>query len=118
MTIHTVGDQSGRKARKRAPSYVTYSAWAAPIMVLSGWALFAAVPVSLLVWGSWADTRVRALRWWTSLTSGLYAIALLQYLTRSDAEASMSSLLHPALGIAIAAAAAVVALKIFNSHRG
>jgi hypothetical protein len=48
----------------------------------------------------------------------LYAIPFVQYLMRTDAEASMSSMLHPAMGMAIAAAAAVVVVKIFRSHRG
>tara|TARA_R110002020_G_scaffold314996_1_gene530202 strand:- start:5923 stop:6279 length:357 start_codon:yes stop_codon:yes gene_type:complete len=118
MSLHTNDYQPARKTHRIAPRYVTYSAVAAPIMVLTGWALFAAVPIALMAWGSWTDTQVRALRWWTSLTAGLYAIALLQYLTRADAEASMSALLHPALGVAIAAAAGIVAIKIFRSHRG
>jgi hypothetical protein len=106
------------KSQKIAPRYVTWSAIIAPVLVLTGWAFIAAIPIALLTWGTWTDKRVRALRWWSGLTALLYAIPFVQYLTRSDAEASMSSMLHPAMGIAIALSAAVVVLKILKSHRG
>lgn len=110
--------QRKNKSHKIAPRYVTISAIAAPIMVLTGWAFIASVPVVLMVWDTWTDKRIRALRWWSSLTAVLYAIPFVQYLMRTDAEASMSSMLHPVMGMAIAAAAAVVVVKIFRSHRG
>lgn len=106
------------KSRKLAPHYVTWSAIIAPMLVLTGWAFVAAVPIVLLTWGTWTDKRVRALRWWSGLTALLYAIPFVQYLARTDPEASMSSMLHPAMGVAIALSAAVVVLKIFKSHRG
>ena len=106
------------RSLKIAPRYVTYSAIVAPVLVLTGWAFLAAVPVALMTWGTWTDWRVRALRWWSGLTALLYAIPFVQYLTRTDPEASMSSMLHPAMGIAIALSAAVVVFKIFRSHRG
>lgn len=106
------------KSQKAAPRYVTWSAIVAPVLVLTGWAFIAAVPIALMTWGTWTDKRVRALRWWSGLTALLYAIPFVQYLLRADPEASMSSMLHPALGIAIALSAAVVVLKIFKSHGG
>ncbi|OEO30004.1 hypothetical protein VW23_023325 [Devosia insulae DS-56] len=105
------------RSHKLAPRYVTWSAIAAPVLVLTGWAFIAAVPIALLLWGTWTDKRVRALRWWSGLTALLYAIPLVQYLLRTDPEASMSSMLHPAIGIAIALSAVVVVLKIFKNHR-
>jgi len=118
MTTDTFTARRQDKSQKIAPRYVTWSAIVAPVLVLTGWALIAAVPVALMTWGSWTDRRVRALRWWSGLTALLYAIPLVQYLLRTDPEASMSSMLHPAMGIAIALSAAVVVLKIFRSHRG
>jgi hypothetical protein len=105
------------KSQKIAPRYVTWSAMVAPVLVLTGWAFIAAVPIALMTWGTWTDKRVRALRWWSGLTALLYAIPFVQYLLRTDPEASMSSMLHPAMGIAIALAAVVVLLKIFKNHR-
>lgn len=118
MTTENVTTQLKDKAHKIAPRYVTISAITAPIMVLTGWAFFASIPVLLMGWGAWTDKRVRALRWWSGLTVALYAITFVQYLMRTNSEACMSSMLHPAMGIAIAASAAIVVLKIFNSHRG
>lgn len=106
------------KSQKIAPRYVTWSAIVAPVLVLTGWAFIAAVPIALLTWGTWTDRRVRALRWWSGLTALLYAIPFVQYLLRTAPEASMSSMLQPAMGIVIALAAAVVVLKIVKSHRG
>lgn len=117
MHTETLTGQARDKSHKIAPRYVTISAVAAPIMVLTGWAFFASIPVALMTWGTFTDKRIKALRWWSGLTAALYLIPFVQYLMRTDPEASMSSMLHPAMGIAIAAAAAVVVLKIFKSHR-
>jgi hypothetical protein len=118
MTTDNVAAPSQDKTQKLAPHYVTWSAIIAPVLVLTGWAFIAAVPIALMTWGTWTDRRVRALHWWSGLTALLYAIPLLQYLTRTDPAASMSSMLHPAMGFAIALSAAVVVLKVLKSHRG
>jgi hypothetical protein len=118
MTTDNLTGPRQNKSRKLAPRYVTWSAIVAPVLVLTGWALIAAVPIALMTWGTWTDKRVRALRWWSGLTAVLYTIPFVQYLLRSDPEASMSSMLHPAIGIAIALPAAVVVLKILKSHNG
>jgi len=114
QTETRIRDRSARKA----PGHVVTSAWAIPVMVLTGWAFFASIPVAALTVATWRDARVRALRWWASLTAALYAIPFTGYLMRTDAEASMSDLLHPGMGLAIAASAAVVIVKLFKSHRG
>jgi len=118
MTTDNVTAPRHDRSRRIAPRYVTWSAIAVPVLVLTGWAFIAVIPIALMTWGSWTDRRIRALRWWSGLTALLYAIPFGQYLLRTDAEASMSSMLHPAMGIAIALSAAVVALKILRSHRG
>jgi hypothetical protein len=118
MTTDNFAAPRKDRSQKIAPRYVTYSAIVAPVLVLTGWAFLAAVSVALMTWGTWTDKRIRALRWWSGLTALLYAIPFVQYLLRTDPEASMSSMLHPAMGIAIALSAAVVVLKILKSHRG
>lgn len=118
MTTDNFAASPKDKSQKLAPRYVTWSAIVAPVLVLTGWAFIAAIPIALMTWGTWTDKRVRALRWWSGLTALLYAIPFVQYLLRTDPEASMSSMLHPAMGIAIALAAVVLVLKIFKSHGG
>ena len=118
MTTETFEQPSQAKPRKIAPRYVTYSAIAAPVMVLTGWAFFASIPVALMTWGAWTDRRIRALRWWAGLVAGFYSIPFVQYLTRADSDLSMSGMLHPLMGAAIAVPAVVVVLKIFRNHRG
>lgn len=118
MTTETFEQTPQDKSHKLAPRCVTYSAFAIPVMVLTGWAFFASIPVALMTWGAWTDRRIRALRWWAGLVAGLYAIPFVQYLTRVDTDLSMSDMLHPLMGAAIAVPAVVVILKIFRSHRG
>jgi hypothetical protein len=117
MTTENFTAPHKHRPHKAAPRYVTWSAIVAPVLVLTGWALIAAVPIALLTWGTWTDRRVRALRWWSGLTALLYAIPFVQYLLRTAPEASMSSMLHPVMGAAIALSAAVVALKLLKTHR-
>lgn len=53
-----------RAASKRAPVYVTVSAWAVPILMVGQFALVAALPIALIVYGAFRVRSVRALRWW------------------------------------------------------
>lgn len=103
------------RANRKAPGYVTA---AAALMVPTGWAFFAAVPVVALTLATWSDDRIRALRWWGSLTAILYAVPFVQYLLRDDRMASMSDLLNPWMAGAITLSALVVLLKIVKSHMG
>lgn len=98
------------------PTYVLVSAALTPVMVLTGWAFLAVIPVGAMTVASWIDRRVRPLCWWTSLTALLFAIPFTQYLLRAGVEDSMSKMLHPAMGLAIAAASLVVVLKIVRSR--
>lgn len=113
----TIEAKTEVRANKKAPGYVTTSAALTALMVTTGWAFFAVIPVAAMTIATWADARIRALRWWASLTAALYAIPFAQYLMRTDREASMSDMLNPYMGGAIAIAAIVVLLKIIKSHR-
>ena len=104
------------RARTGVPTYVLVSAALTPVMVLTGWAFLAVIPVGAMTVASWADGRVRPLRWWTGLTAALFAVPFTQYLLRAGVEESMSKMLHPAMGVAIAATSAVVLLKILRSR--
>lgn len=106
------------RANRKAPGYVTAAAALTALMVPTGWAFFAAVPVVALTLATWADDRIHALRWWGSLTAILYAVPFVQYLLRDDRMASMSDLLNPWMAGAITLSALVVLLKIVKSHMG
>lgn len=106
------------RVRTGVPTYVLVCAALAPVMVLTGWAFLAVIPVGAMTVVSWTDRRVRPLRWWTSLTAMLFAVPFTQYLLRAGVEDSMSKMLHPAMGLAIAAASMVVLLKIARSRWG
>ena len=105
------------RARTAVPTYVLASAALAPVMVLTGWAVLAVVPVAAMTVASWTDERVRLLRWWIGLTAVLFAVPFTQYLLRADVEESMSKMLHPAMGAAIAAASLIVLAKILRDRR-
>lgn len=102
--------------RAKPPHYALLTAWATPILLLSGFALMAAVPLSALLVGSWMDQRIRPLRWWTSLAAGLYAIPLAGYLA-SDHGTSLSQMLDPAMTTLIALSAVVIIVKLHRSAR-
>lgn len=108
--------ETPRHRNRKAPVYVVLSAWLTPVMVLGGWAFLAVVPVALVAFGTWTNRRVRPLRWWAAVLAGLYAIPFVQYLTQ-DSVPSMSKMLHPAMGGAIAVPAAVIIVKLWRDHR-
>lgn len=107
-----------RKAAKRAPRYFAWSAYAVPVLILSGFGLVTTLPIALMSYGVTRDDRVRALRWWVGLMAGLFAIPFVGWLFRADAGASLSSMLHPGMAGAIVAASLVVIAKLIRSHRG
>ena len=114
MTTNSFADAP---VSKKAPAYVTYSAWAVPVLVIGQFALLAAVPVGLIVFGAFKDSRVRALRWWAAALGILYASPLVFWLSRDDGAESLSKDIHPLFVALIAAASLVVAVKIYRSHR-
>ena len=107
-----------RRAAGEAPRYFAWSAYAVPLLILSGFGLVTTLPVVLLSYGAIRDSRVRPLRWWVALTSGLFEIPFTVWLFRSDPGASLSSMLHPAMAGAIVAASLVVVAKLLWSRRG
>lgn len=104
------------KKDKKAPFYVVLSAWAAPIMVATGWAFLAAIPVALLTFATWTNPKVRALRWWSTALAGIYAIPFSIYLWQ-DTYPSMSKMLDLPTTIAIVIPAVVIVAKLWRSHR-
>ena len=114
----TYETSSTRKAGKIAPRYFTWSAYAVPVLILTGFGLVTTLPIVLMSYGVLRDARVRALRWWVGLTAALFAIPFVGWLFRADPEASLSSMLHPVMAGAIVLSSLVVIAKIIKSHRG
>ncbi|MGB3336281.1 MAG: hypothetical protein WBA73_03785 [Devosia sp.] len=114
----TTFETADRKAAKKAPHYFAWSAYAVPVLILTGFGLVTTLPIVLLSYGVIRDGRVRALRWWVALTTGLFAIPFVGWLFRADPEASLSSMLHPTMAGAIVLSALVLIAKIIKSHRG
>lgn len=97
------------RAGARTPRPVTVSAWAAPVMVVGGFALIAVVPVTVALVGSLLRVRDRAVRLAAAVLAAAYAIPLVVWLTRPDAAPSLSKDIHPAfVGVIVAVAAALV----------
>lgn len=101
----------------RTPRYFAWSAFAIPVLILTGFAMISTLPVVLISIGAMRDTRVRALRWWVALTSGLFAAAFINWALRADLSVSLTSTLHPAMAAAIVAAALVLIVKIVRRDR-
>lgn len=119
MTTHETNSiKSDRRAGRKAPRYFAWSAYAVPVLILTGFGLFTTLPVVLMSYGALRDIRVRALRWWVGLTAGLFAIPFAGWLFRADPEASLSSMLHPVMAGAIVLSSLVVIAKLIKSHRG
>lgn len=102
---------------RRTPLYIHIAAWAVPVMILGQFALFAALPVMVLMIGTLADARIRALRWWAGLVTALYAVPLAIWLLRSDGAQSLSKDMHPVFVVLIIVASAVLLLKIATRRK-
>lgn len=118
MTSHETTPNASSRLVRKTPRYVAWSAYAVPVLILTGFGLVTTLPVVLMGYGALRDLRVRALRWWIGLTAGLFAIPFTGWLFRTDPEASLSSMLHPVMAGAIVLSSLVVIAKIVRSHRG
>lgn len=99
------------------PRSVVVSAWAAPIMVLGGFALFSGIPVALVLLGALRDPRARRLRWPAVLLAAAYTTPLAIWLLRPDGAESLSKDIHPGFVALIVAASALVLATIWRSRR-
>lgn len=75
MTTTELSTKAHRKAGRIAPRYVAWSAYAVPVLILTGFGLVTALPIALMSYGVLRDARVKVLRWSVGLTSVLFAIA-------------------------------------------
>lgn len=101
----------------KTPRYFAVSAFAIPVLITTGFAMVSTLPVLLLVVGVLRDSRVRPLRWWVVLTSGLFAIAFANWALKGDLGISLTSTLHPAMAAAIVLSALVICAKLIQTWR-
>ena len=116
-TLHAATASETFLNDKRAPTYLTISAWAVPVLMIGQFALVSAIPVALIAYAAFRDTRVRALRWWAAALAALYVAPLALWLTRDGGAESLSKDIHPAFVALVSMAALVIAAKIHRSHR-
>jgi hypothetical protein len=112
MTVHAVANP-----HNKTPRYFAISAFAVPVLILTGFAMVSTLPVVLLVVGVLRDKRVRPLRWWVGLTAGLFAIAFTNWALKGDLGISLTSTLHPAMAGAIVLSALVICAKLIQTWR-
>lgn len=77
------------------------------LMVVTGFAMLAVVPLGLLVRRTWTDARLRGLRAWATALAGVYAVPLALWAILPDRAPSLTKDMHPAfvpLIVAVAAA--------------
>jgi hypothetical protein len=115
QTAHPTTAPNTALIGKRAPRYVTVSAWAVPLLMVGQFALVAALPVALIAFAAIKDRRVRALRWWAGALAALYATPLVFWLVRANGAESLSKDIHPAFVALVSAAALVILAKIYRA---
>jgi hypothetical protein len=102
---------------RRIPTQALVAAWSIPVLVLGQFALLAVVPVIVVLVGSLRNVGLRPLRWWTGLLAALSAAPMAIWLLRPDGAPSLSKDMKPAFAALIAAAAAVLIVKIHLARR-
>ncbi|MFJ6853742.1 hypothetical protein ACIQM3_24975 [Streptomyces sp. NPDC091271] len=102
---------SGSIARegRRTPLAVTVSAWVAPLLVLTGFAFVAFVPVLIVLIGTLARARDGVVKAAAMALAVTYAIPFVIWQTRPDGAPSLSKDIHPGfIGLIVAASAALL----------
>ena len=112
MPTTTATPPAASRRATRTPRSVVVSAWAVPVMVLGGFALFSGVPVALVLVGALRDARARYLRWPAGLLAAAYATPLAIWLLRPDGAESLSKDIHPVFVVLIVVASAVLLWRI------
>ncbi|MGW7293067.1 hypothetical protein ACWGIB_11860 [Streptomyces xiamenensis] len=88
---------------------VTVSAWAAPLLVLTGFAFVAFVPVLIVLVGSLARARDTVVKAGAVLLAVGYAIPFAIWQLRPDGAPSLTKDIHPGfIGLIVAAAIALL----------
>ena len=110
MSAHVVPTKT---SRVRAPLYLQIAAWAIPVLVLSGFAMIALVPVLVALIASFTDPRSRYLRWWSGAVAALYSAPLAILNLRDDPAPSLTQDMHPVFLVLIVAAAIALLARMY-----
>jgi hypothetical protein len=105
------------RPQRRTPVFIHIAAWSVPVLMLTDFALLAAIPVAAIMIGTLRSKRARALRWWAGLLATVYAAPLAIWLIRDDAAESLSKDIHPALVGMIVAASIAFLVKVYTRRR-
>lgn len=108
--MSTVSDSPVQPRSARLPRHVLVTAWLAPVMVATGFALLSLIPVLVALAGTLRHQRLRPLRWWSAAAVAGYLPALAMWAIGPDRAESLTkemSLPMTLFVIAVAAAAAV-----------
>ncbi|QQR35360.1 hypothetical protein JI749_13495 [Devosia oryziradicis] len=100
------------------PHYAFWTAAAVPTLILTGFGLVTTLPIAILGIAALRDPRLAPVRAWIGLTVGMLVGPFFTWLFRADPSASLTSLLHPAMAIAIAAGAGVTLIAMLRQNRG
>ncbi|MGP3753514.1 hypothetical protein [Streptomyces sp. IBSNAI001] len=115
-----MASSSGAVARKgvpRTPLAVTVSAWVAPLLVLTGFAFVAFVPVLIALVAALARARDTVVKAAAAALAVAYAIPFVLWLTRPDGAPSLSKDIHPGFVGLIVAISAALLLTIHGVRR-
>lgn len=74
---------------------VRISSWAVPVLIIGQFAMVAIVPVVITLIGTWRDTRLAALRWWSAALASAYAAPLALWAIGPERAPSLSKDMHP-----------------------
>ncbi|MEN3615990.1 hypothetical protein AAH979_41755 [Plantactinospora sp. ZYX-F-223] len=94
---------------RRTPLAVTVSVWAAPLLVLAGFAFVAFVPVLIALIGALAWARDTTVRAGAAVLAVVYAVPFVIWQVRPHGAPSLSKDIHPGfVGLIVAASAALL----------
>lgn len=100
------------------PRYALLTAVAVPTLILTGFGLVTTLPVTILGIAAMRDRRLAPVRSWIALTVGMFIGPFITWLFRADPAASLTSLLHPAMAVVVAAAAiGTLIAMVRQNHR-
>jgi uncharacterized membrane protein len=99
------------------PGSVICAACTVPVLVLSGFALMAVIPVTVIAAHMVRNSRSHTLRWPAAGLVAAYALPLIYWLARPDGAASLTKDLHPASLSLIVAMSLLFLSRIYKNLR-
>ncbi|MFD4896860.1 hypothetical protein [Streptomyces sp. NPDC058411] len=110
-------DAVAREGVPRTPLAVTVSAWATPLLVLTGFAFVAFVPVLIALVAALARARDTGVKAVAAVLAVAYAVPFVLWRARPDGAPSLSKDIHPGFVGLIVAISAALLLTIHGVRR-